>query len=420
LVTLASLTPEPHDVYIVDENLNQIDFSGSPDLVGITVNVDTAYRAIEISEKFRSKGVKVIFGGIHVSSNPDSVIDHCDSVCIGEAEDIWHTLINDFLSDNLQKTYYNSSNTDLEKVPAPNWNYISKSDYLYHNIIVTSRGCPFKCEFCYNSCDYINNSYRNRPIDKVVSEIKILNTKQVMFIDDNLIGNIKWAKDFIDAITPLNLTWHAAVSTNIVHHTDLILKMAKSGCRSLFIGFESINTESIRSVNKGQNKTAKYEELIKILHDNGIMVNASLVFGFDHDKLDVFPRTLNWLVKNKVETMTSHILTPYPGTILYKRLQSENRIIDHDLSKYNTSNVVFSPKNMTADELRQGYLKIYDDFYSFKNIVKRWPGNRKLIAPYVMFNFGYRKYGKIFSFIGKMGFMNKIGKLGSKLSYGIE
>lgn len=420
LVTLASLTPQPHTVYIEDENLNSINFNDKPDLVGISVNVDTSYRAFEISKKYREQGIKVIFGGIHASSNPDLVSNHCDSICIGEAEELWCGIINDFLNNNLQNLYYNSNSTNLEKVPLPKWDFVPKNEYLYHNIIVTSRGCPFKCEFCYNSCDYVDSTYRNRPISNVIEEIISLNTKQVMFIDDNLIGNIKWTNDFLDTIKPMNLTWHGAVSTNLVHYPDLIRKMAESGCRSLFIGFESINSNSIQSINKGQNRVSEYEKLINELHHNNIMVNASLVFGFDHDTKDTFPQTLEWLIKNKIETMTSHILTPYPGTKLYKRLEGENRIIDYDLSKYNTSNVVFQPKYMSPNELRNGYLRMYKDFYSINNIFKRKPDNKKLIAPYFMFNFGYRKFGRLTSLIGKFGLMNKIGELGRKISYGIE
>ncbi len=420
LVTLATLTPKPHLVYIEDENIEPINFSDSPDLVGITVNVDTSLRAFEISRKYRDRGIHVVFGGIHASSNPGLMADHCDSVCIGEAEDIWHKIIGDFLSDKLQKSYCHTGSTDLKKVPVLEWKYIRQSKYLYNNIVQTSRGCPFKCNFCYNSCKYINRVYRHRPIEDVVDEIKKLNTRQVMIIDDNFIGNVEWTKEFAGAVSPLRLIWHSAVSANIVHYPDLIAIMAASGCRSLFIGFESINGESIKSVNKGQNKVDDYEMLIKLLHDNNIMVNASLVFGFDHDTAETFPRTLDWLIKNKVETMTSHILTPYPGTILYKQLKEENRITDYDFRKYNTSNVVFKPKNMTALELKKGYLKIYDDFYSLKSIIRRRPEKRKLLGPYYTFNLGYRKYGKITAWVGKMGFMRQIGKLGRKLAYGIE
>ena len=419
LVTVASLTPPPHTVYIEDENIRSLDFTDQPDLVGVNVNVDTAYRAFEIAKIYREKGIKVIFGGIYAASNPDTVLEHGDSVCIGEAEEVWETIIRDCMTGNLQRVY-RSIVTDLSKVPLPQWDLISKQNYLYHNIIVTSRGCPFKCEFCYNSCDYITAPYRTRPIKEVVAEIERMNTKQVMFIDDNLIGNIKYVEELTSAIKPLGLLWHGAVSANILHHPQLIRNMRQSGCRSLFIGFESINPDSIRSVGKKQNKVEEYEILIKMLHDNDIMVNASLAFGFDHDTPGVFSETLEWLICNKIESMTAHILTPYPGTKLYKRLESENRIIDRDLTKYNTSNVVFLPKNMSPQQLKAGYLQIYKDFYSLKNIIRRKPDNKKLTAPYFMFNLGYRKYGRLTAFLGKMGWMNQIGKLGRKLAYGID
>jgi radical SAM superfamily enzyme YgiQ (UPF0313 family) len=420
LVTIASLTPKPHEVYIEDENLKPINMLDFPDLVGISVNVDTAYRAFEIAKHYRNRGVKVIFGGIHASANPVEMLEHCDSVCIGEAEEIWPKILDDLIHHKLQHQYIHTSITNMKYYPTPQWNYISKKNYLYHNIVITSRGCPFKCEFCYNSCDYVNNPYRNRPMQHVLDEIKGLRTNQIMFIDDNLMGNLPWLEEFLEALKSLNIIWHGAVSTNLVKHPELIKKMTESGCRSLFIGFESINSDSINSVSKSQNKIKDYEALIDMLHANAIMVNASLVFGFDYDTKETFKETLQWLIKNKIESMTSHILTPYPGTVLYKKLLTENRIIDFNLRKYNTSNVVFRPKLMSPDELREGYLWMYNEFYSIRNIIKRKPNQKKLIAPYFMFNFGYRKFGKITSLIGKMGLMDQIGQLGRKLSYGIE
>jgi radical SAM superfamily enzyme YgiQ (UPF0313 family) len=419
LVILASLTPQPHEVYIEDENLQPVNYDDSPDFVGISVNVDTAYRAFSIAQRYRSRGIKVIFGGIHASANPDEMLNHCDSVCIGEAEELWVTILNDFIRNKWQPKYFHVQDTDLSNYPIPQWNYISKKDYLYHNVVITSRGCPFKCDFCYNSCDYVVNRYRNRPLQNVLDEIKSLHSRQIMFIDDNLMGNLLWFHEFLDSIKPLQIIWHGAVSANLVKYPDLIKKMAESGCRSLFIGFESINSYSIDSVHKVQNKTGDYEKLIDCLHSYAIMVNASLVFGFDFDTKDTFSETLHWLVKNKVETMTSHILTPYPGTKLYKKMLEENRIIDFNLRKYNTSNVVFRPKLMTPDELRDGYLSMYDHFYSLKNIIRRRPDNKKLIAPYFMFNFGYRKFGRITSALGRMGLMNQVGNLARRLSYGI-
>jgi radical SAM superfamily enzyme YgiQ (UPF0313 family) len=420
LVIIASLTSKEHEVYIEDENIGKINLNDTPDIVGITINVDTSERAFKIAEHYRNKSIKVIFGGIHASANPDLMLQHCDSVVIGEAEEIWNDLLNDFSKNQLKNIYKNKKITDLQNIPLPDWNFIDCRKYLYHNVIVTSRGCPFKCNFCYNSSDYVSSSFRNRPVEEVLKEIKNFGTKQILFIDDNFIGNIEWTKQFIKVIKNQSFMWHAAVSVNIFHHKDLIKEFAKSGCKSLFIGFESINKNSIKFADKKQNKVKEYEQLIAFLHENGIMVNASMVFGFDYDEPPVFQNTLKWLIGNKVETMTAHILTPYPATALYKQLLAENRITDFNLQNYNTSNVVFQPKQMTAAELRNGYLWVYKEFYSLKNILKRTPTNKSLRKPYFLFNLGYRKYGKFTSLLGKIGLMSKIGKIARKISYGIE
>ncbi len=420
LITIATMTPSQHVVWIEDENVSGLNLLDTPDLVGVTVNVDTSERAFAIAEHYRQKNVKVVFGGIHASANPSLMLKHCDSVVVGEAEQIWERLLEDFSNENLQPIYKNEGIPDLKNVPIPDWNFVKKNNYLYHNIVVTSRGCPFKCNFCYNSSEYVSNPFRSRPLEHVLKEIESLNTKQILFIDDNFIGNISWTRSFIQAIKGKGYTWHAAVSANIFHHPDLIDGFAEAGCRSLFIGFESIVEESIHSADKKQNKVQEYESLISLLHSKGIMINASLVFGFDHDKPTIFKDTLDWLVRNKVETMTAHILTPYPGTILYKQLVSENRIIDTDPTKYNTSNVVFNPMQMTVDELNNGYLWIYKEFYSMKNIIKRAPQNKSIRRPYFLFNLGYRKYGVVTSFIGKLGLMSTIGRIARKISYGIN
>ncbi len=420
LLVLAALTPKEHSVIIEDENANPLHLEDYPDLVGITVNVDTSNRAYQIAEYYRKKKVPVILGGIHVSANPEEALQFTDAVCIGEAENVWLQILTDVSTGQLKPKYYSMTIADPGKIPIPRRSLIPSRKYLYTNIIVASRGCPFKCEFCYNSCDYVHHQYRNRPIANVIEEIKQLKTKHVMFIDDNLIGDIAWTRAFLEEIKPLGLKWNAAVSANIVNHLDLLDQMHESGCQSLFIGFESINEQSIQSVQKYQNKRQNYERLIDELHKRGIMVNASLVFGFDHDSPQVFQNTLDWLVKNKVETMTAHILTPYPGTVLYQRFFAEGRIIDFNLSHYNTSNVVFTPKKMTQEDLLKGYLWIYKEFYSFKNIFKRIPDHPKQKVPYILFSLFYRKFGKVIAKIAGFGFMNSLGRLARKLSYHIE
>ncbi|MGI6452400.1 MAG: B12-binding domain-containing radical SAM protein [Syntrophomonadaceae bacterium] len=419
LLVLAALTPQEHSITIEDENANPLHLDDCPDLVGITVNVDTSKRAYQIAEHYRQKRVPVILGGIHVSANPEEALQYADSVCIGEAENVWADILADVSMGKLKSKYHAHKMADPGKIPIPRWSLIPSRKYLYTNIVVASRGCPFKCEFCYNSCEYVHHKYRNRPIANVLEEIILLKTKHVMFIDDNLIGDIAWTRAFLDEIKPLGLKWNAAVSANIINHMDLLDKMQESGCQSLFIGFESINEQSIQSVQKYQHKRENYERLIHELHKRGIMVNASLVFGFDYDSPQVFENTLNWLVRNKVETMTAHILTPYPGTVLYKRFLAEGRIIDFDLSHYNTSNVVFTPKQMSPEELLKGYLWIYQEFYSFKSIIKRIPDHPKQIVPYILFNLFYRKFGKVISKVARWGFMNFLGRLARKLSYHI-
>ncbi|MDD3655105.1 MAG: radical SAM protein [Desulfotomaculaceae bacterium] len=420
LLILAALTPNEHEVYIEDENVGKLHLEDKPDLVGISVNVDTSKRAHEISKHYRKQGIKVILGGIHVSANPDEALAYADSVCVGEAEELWEQILADVQTGDLKNKYYNDQPTNLANTPIPKWSLINQSKYLYTNVVVTSRGCPFRCEFCYNSCAYVHNKFRNRPTEHVIEEVKALGTRQVMFIDDNFIGNISWTKEFLKQIKPLNLKWHAAVSVNLVQHLDLLDELKESGCESLFIGFETINKASLESVSKYQNNIESYEKLIQEIHSRGIMINASLVFGFDDDEHTVFEETLNWLVKNKIETMTAHILTPYPGTKIYQRLKSESRIIDNEPTHYNTSYAVFSPNKMTRQQLYEGYLKIYEEFYSIKNIIKRLPNDRNQRVPYLLFNFFYRKFGKIVSKIASIGLMNYLGKLARRLSYGID
>lgn len=419
LLVLGSLTPKEYSIVLEDENAGRINFNDNPDLVGITVNVDSAPNAYKIASAYRKKGVPVILGGIHVSANPAEAALYADAICIGEAEHLWDTILKDAVCGHLKKQYYYDGVTDVSKTPVPCWELVKKSNYLYTNVMCTSRGCPFKCEFCYNSCKYVQGGYRNRPIDTILKEIELMGTKQVMFIDDNFIGNIDRTKKLLSAIEPLNLTWHAAVSANIHKHPELLDQMERTGCRSLFIGFESINTNSLKSANKHQNKIEEYDELIESIHCRGIMINASMVFGLDHDSPSVFDDTLNWLVKNKVETVTSHILTPYPGTQIYRRMDEAGRIFDKQWDHYNTAHVVFEPKYMTKEQLYDGYIDFYKRFYSFENIIKRMPKSKRVRMPYLLFNFGYRKFGKATSILGKIGLMRGVGTAARKLAYGV-
>lgn len=417
LLTLMSLTPDGHEVTMLNENVEKIDYNCGADMVGITVTLDVMPRAVEIAKRFRRLGIPVVAGGIHVTSSPNECMQYFDAVCIGAAERVWARIIEDAEQGRLRQIYHDMADFRGDEIVSPAYNSIDKSRYLYTNVITTSRGCPNRCDFCYNSCK--NRIYVQRPIKDVIRDIESLGTRHVLFIDDNFIGVPSYTSELLGRIRGMNLKWSAAVTAKIADHPDLLDLMEKTGCQSLFIGFESINNSSLHGVNKN-NHVEKYEKLAAEIHRRGIMINASMVFGLDGDEPDVFMRTLDWLVKNKVETMTSHILTPYPGTELYRRMKEEGRITDYDLSKYNTSHVVFKPKGMTAEELYEGYLWIYREFYSFRNILRRMPEHEAQRKSYLLFNIFYRKFGRFTSALALIIPMRVLGRMAARISYRIK
>ncbi len=407
LYTVASVIRHNNCVPVFNENIETIDFEQSADLVGITVTVDTLPRAIDIAKVYRSKGIPTVAGGIQITSCPESARGYFDALCIGFAEGTWPDIVRDVQSGML-KAEYRCINLPSSGIIGPAYDLIDYRKYLYVNVISTSRGCPYKCSFCYNSCENIRHSYVNRPIPEIIKEIRYLNRRHIMFIDDNFIGNPKWTQRFLEAIRYMNLKWQAAVSANVVDIPGMLDLMKETGCTALFIGFESINQKSIDKTGKYQNITATYERLCHEIHRHGIMINASFVFGLDDDDPETFRRTIDWIVRNKIETVTSHILTPYPGTQQHKVLMSQNRITTDNLSKYTTSNVVFLPQCLSSEELYEGYIQVYSEVYSLKNIIRRFPQHNR--SAYLMFNLFYRKYGRFTEFICRLIGYNRLGK----------
>ena len=417
LLTLMRLTPDGNEVLIFDENVEKIDFTCSADIVGITITLDVMPRSIRIAEIFRKRGILVVAGGIHVTCSPDECLPYFDAICIGFAERVWVRILEDAAQRKLQQIYHDMVEFRGDEIASPKYDAIDNSRYLYTNAVTTGRGCPNKCDFCYNSCK--NRAYVQRPIQDVLRDIDSFHTRHVLFIDDNFIGTPSYTRELLDQLRDRKLKWGAAVTTNIIHHPDLLDLMQETGCQSLFIGFESINNPSLQSVSKN-NRFEEYDKLVHAISSRGIMINASMVFGLDGDNPDIFQRTLHWLIKSKIGTLTAHILTPYPGTELYRRMKDGGRIINDDLSKYNTAHVVFKPKGMTADELYGGYLWIYREFYSFMNIVRRMPKHGAQRRAYVLFNLLYRKFGQATSLFTRSIPMRTLGKLAAKISYCVK
>ncbi len=415
LLTVANILRGEHRVVLENENIEPICYDDHPDLVGISVTVDTLPHAMQIAKRFRRRGAKVIAGGIHITTAYETIPENAfDALCIGAAEGTWPDIVRDAQNGCLKKIYKCSGKLRGEDIVSPAYDMIDRGKYLYTSVIHTSRGCPFRCDFCYNSAK--SHHFVNRPIPDVLREIRHAGTRHIMFIDDNFAGNPQWTKQFLKAILPMKLKWQAAVSINAAKDGALLDLMRKSGCQSLFIGFESINPESVQNVHKVQNSTREYEQAIEAIHKRGIMINGSFVFGLDGDTPETFDATVDWIVKNRIETVTSHILTPYPGTALYARMKAAGRITSHDLSLYNTAHVVFEPRGMTADELYKGYLHVYDKVYSLKNIRRRMPETKSQRIPYLLFNLLYRKYGRFTDFICKCITYQRMGKIGELLA----
>lgn len=416
LLTVASILRDHCEVVIENENIQEIDFKDNPDIVGITVTVDVLPHAIDISKRFRKKGCVVVAGGIHITTAFDMILpDSFDVLCIGMAEGTWPQLVRDYEEGCLKSVYRCQGTISGSDIVSPAYDMLRTGEYLYCNIVHTSRGCPFRCDFCYNSSNA--QPYLNRPVDDVLKDIQATHSKHIMFIDDNIIGNPEWTGELVRALKPMNIKWNAAASANILNMPVLLDEMKESGCESLFIGFESISPESLSGVHKIQNDTRRLDELVEALHSRGIMINGSFVFGLDGDTVETFQATLDWIVEHRIETVTSHILTPYPGTRLYDRLKAEGRITTDNLALYNTANVVFEPNGMTADELYQGYIWIYKQVYSFKNIIKRMPRACTQIAPYLTFNLFYRKFGGFTDRLCRLISYERIGRWGAKLSH---
>lgn len=415
LYTIANMFRDEHEVVIENENIQKLDLTDHPDIVGISVNVDSLPRALEIASEYKLKGVPVVLGGILPTMAPEMIPDGCvDVICIGAAEGTWRDIVKDVQSRSLKKVYRCSHQLSGKDIISPAYDLIPKSNYLYSNILHTSRGCPFRCDFCYNSSP--ERWYVCRPIKDVVEEVKRCNRGHVMFIDDNFVGNPKWTRELLPELKALGIKWNAAVSINVVDIPGMLDLMKECGCQGLFIGFESINPSSVDGVHKVQNDVTKYEYAVKEIHKRGIMINASFVFGLDSDTKDTFQATVDWIVKNKIETVTSHILTPYPGTELYRRMKDEGRLLTEDLNLYDTAHVVMNPRNMTQEELYNGYLWVYEQVYSYKNIIRRIPDSIKQIPSYLMFNLFYRKWGKFTDWLCKKITYERIGYWGEKLS----
>lgn len=367
---LAALTPPDWDIEHIDEEVEKVNFENSYDLVAITFHTPSANHAYNIATKFREKGIIVAMGGPHVTLMPQEAERYADVIFVGESEITWPQFIYEFEKKQYRSKYICASPPELDGIPMSRKDLFHRKDHS-NGIMFATRGCPNKCEFCTISVMY-KNKLRKRPIEEVTREYASFKGKVIIFWDDNISADLEYSKKLFKAIAPYKKWWSSQASINAGKDDEFLELAAKSGCKQLFLGIESISQKSLNSANKSFNKVEDFYKTINKIHSYGISVQAGVVFGFDHDTKEIFKDTLDFLENAGVQNATFNILTPYPGTSLFSRLEAENRILTYDWSKYNArADVVYTPKNMSSEELIEGFIWANERFYSLKSIAKR-------------------------------------------------
>jgi radical SAM superfamily enzyme YgiQ (UPF0313 family) len=371
LATLAAYLDDSDQVTLSDEHVEKLTFDDEPDLVVIQVYITSARRAYEIADMYRRRGAYVVLGGLHATSLPDEAGGHADTVFLGPGEDTWPAFLSDFRTGRPLPRYVSQQRT-LFGAPPIRRDLIQRRLYLVPNSIVVSRGCPHVCDFCYKVAFFKGGKqFYTQTVDAALAEIERLPGRHVYFLDDHLFGSPPFAEALFDGMTGMGRLWQAAGTVKAVLEQPRMLERAvASGLRSLFIGFETVNRGNLPEQRKYQNIGRDYGAAIRRLHDLGVMVNGSFVFGMDHDGPDVFERTVDWAITNGIETATFHILTPYPDTALHERMAAEDRIVHRDWDLYDTRHVVYRPARLSAAELEKGYWRAYGDFYRWGSIFR--------------------------------------------------
>lgn len=408
LATLAGYLRDDDEAEIQDEHVEELRLDDRPDLVVIQVYITNAYRAYRIADACRKRGIYVCLGGLHVTSLPEEAAPHADSIFIGPGEDTFPRFLEEFRAKR-PKPVYASLERTLAGVPKVRRDLIHRRLYLVPNSIVVSRGCPYHCDFCYKDAFFQGGkSFYTQLVDDALAEIERLPGRHLYFLDDHLLGNARFAEALFAGMRGMNRVFQGASTVDAILRGNLIEKAAEAGLRSLFVGFETLSERNLLGSNKKQNLGKDYRKAIQRLHNLGIMINGSFVFGLDDDGPDVFERTVDWAVENGITTATFHILTPYPGTQLFANMEREGRIKTRNWDLYDTRHVVYDTRNLSAEELKQGYDRAYRDFYRWTNIFRAgWQHETpKHVLKHWAYAGGWKKFEAVWNFLIKTKQLN--------------
>ncbi len=410
LATLAAYLAPADEVTLTDEHVEPVALDDEPELVAIEAYVTSAHRAYALADHYRARGAHVCLGGLHPTARPDEAARHADTVFLGPGEDTWPAFLDDFRAGRAAPRYLSSVRT-LEGAPRPRRDLLRRDRYLCPNTLVVSRGCVHRCEFCYKESFFRGGrSFYTLAVDEALSQVEALPGQHLFFLDDNLFAAPAFAESLFEGMRGLGRLWQGAATVEAVLRPGLLERAVEAGLRSLFIGFETLSESSLRQVGKTHNLGHSYEAAIRRLHDMGVMINASFVFGFDGDGPDVFDRTVDWAVGQGLETATFHILTPYPGTPLHERLEAQGRITSRDWDRYDTRHTVYEPVGLSAEQLEAGYWRAYERFYSWRGIL-RSAGTKPALPDrlrHVLYSGGWKKFEPLWDLVVRHGRLGRM------------
>ncbi len=410
LTSIAGATPPNWNLRYWDENLLQgpPPHSPFPRVVGISVHLTFARRAYELAGWYRRRGALVVLGGLHVLSCPEEAAPHADVLAVGEGVQLWPRILHDVESGRVQQVYRGDYTRPYRDDPPPRRSLLPRESFLTTTSLIATRGCHNRCGFCYLSTEGLHMPYQLRDPAQVVAEWMADGTPYAVFTDNNLGSRPDYLRRLCRALRPLERIWSAAVTIDVTNNPALVREMALAGCTGVFVGFESLANENIREAGKRSPRTEDYARRVRILHDHGIQVNGSFVFGFDHDDPGVFARTAEWVEENRLECATFHILTPYPGTPLFSQMEAEGRLLHRDWSLYDTAHVVFQPRRMTVDELAAGYAWCYERLFSHASIWRRRPKDVRAVLPYLAMSYLYKRSNCIWHLLIRHRMVNSV------------
>jgi radical SAM superfamily enzyme YgiQ (UPF0313 family) len=358
---LAALS-EGHDVRIVDHDWDEVPFDEPFDLVGLSATTFSSQRAYAIADRFRSRGIPVVMGGVHACLMPDECLAHVDAVVIGEAEYVWPQVLADVAAGRLAQRYRQDRPTDMDDVPVPRRDLLRQDPRV--GMMQITRGCHHACRFCYlPSVPW--HAHRRPSLDKVYEELAGLPQQVVFFVDDNLFVDEDYAIALCEKIAPLKKAWTVQAPTTITNNDRLLAAMHRSGCFAVQVGFQTVHPDSLRQAGVVQNKIESYRQIVGRFHAHGILVQGFFIFGFDNEDRRIFETAEASIKQMGLEDALLYILTPYPGTPIYQQLEREGRLLPAQRDAYGWANAVFRPARMTAEELEKGVQRTYDNLYRF-------------------------------------------------------